>query len=118
MHAGFVLWGRSESDYRRPEGYRCLGTSCCVCRCLAPLSLTLSLAPGPSFSRNARSSALANPRRGMTMVCSAAIYSVSSASWWSRAGGCLSRRRRRRRGRPSAARTPAGRCAAALLRPM
>lgn len=42
------LSGRAGSDYRRSEGLRCLATSGCVCRCLAPLSLGLSLAPGRS----------------------------------------------------------------------
>ena len=36
MHAGFVRRHRVKSDYRSSEGYRCLGTSRCVGRCLRP----------------------------------------------------------------------------------
>ena len=41
-----------RSDYRRPEEYRCLGTSRCVWRCLEALSLGLSLASGSHPSRD------------------------------------------------------------------
>ena len=69
LHAGSVGWRRVGSDYRRSEGLACLGALRSVCHCLRPLSLTSSLAPGPSFPRNARSSALANPK-------------ARQCSWW------------------------------------
>ena len=47
MHAGFVSGHLVGSGYRSSGGCECLGASRCVCRRLGPLSLGLSLAPGP-----------------------------------------------------------------------
>jgi hypothetical protein len=68
MHAGSVRRRRIRSGNRSSEGSQCLGTSRCVGRCLKPLSLALSLAPGcPPFEVQG-SVVMLNSGHGVTIL--------------------------------------------------